>query len=238
LNEPGGLDGLHARASEPERIKHLRIADEISNLTFILLQNESGCSIACPKVRKQRVREWLTPARLCGRRFDDGRREKGMRLDFVKRIGGMGLELGLGVLLLGIVLAAWNSADSRAATSSARAARRSASPVSATLAAQQGTVCLQDESNGNFLTFESTGAYTFTSCIGGVTLSGTGVLKSKGLVITLEDVKPDRRVTATVDQALRQGKAAAQTFVPSRSFTIRDKNIDNNTCACGGGPKQ
>jgi len=36
-----------------------------------------------------------------------------MRLDFVKRIGGMGLELALGVLLLGIVFAAWNATDSR-----------------------------------------------------------------------------------------------------------------------------
>ena len=156
-----------------------------------------------------------------------------MRLDFVKPIGGMGLELALGVLLLGIVFAAWNATDSRAATSKARAAIRAASPVSATLAAQQGTICLQDESNGNFMTFDGTGAYTFTSCASGVTLSGTGVVRVKGLVITLEDVKPDRRITATVDQALRQGKAAAQTYSPARSFTIRDKNIDNNTCTCG-----
>jgi len=160
-----------------------------------------------------------------------------MRLDFVKRIGGMGLELALGVLLLGIVFAAWHAADTKAATSKARTAKSAASPVSATLGAQQGTICLQDESNGNFLTFDSTGAYTFTSCNGGVTLSGTGVARIKGLVVTLEDVKPDRRVTATVDMALRQGKAAAQTFAPSRSFTIRDKNIDNNTCACAAASK-
>ena len=159
-----------------------------------------------------------------------------MRLDFVKRIGGMGLELALGVLLLGIVFAAWNATDSRAATAKARAARMPAAPVSATLAAQQGTICLQDESNGNFLTFDSSGAYTFTSCGSAVTLTGTGVVKVKGLVVTLEDVKPDRRVTATVDQALRQGKAAAQTFSPARSFTIRDKNIDNNTCSCAAPP--
>jgi hypothetical protein len=155
-----------------------------------------------------------------------------MRSDFVKRVGGMALELALGVLLLGIVIAALNSADSKAA----RAANRAASPVSATLAAQQGTICLQDESNGNFMTIESTGAYSFTSCSTGFTLSGTGVLKIKGLIITLEDVKPDRRVTATVDNALRQGKAAAQTYSPARSFTIRDKNIDNNTCACASPP--
>jgi hypothetical protein len=58
------------------------------------------------------------------------------------------------------------------------------------------------------------------------------VVKVKGLVLSLSDVKPDRRVSATVDFALRQGKAAAQTFIPARSFTIRDKNIDNNTCTC------
>lgn len=157
-----------------------------------------------------------------------------MRLDLVKRIGGMALELALGVLLLGIVIAALNSANSRAATSRARAANRVASPVSATLAAQQGTICLQDESNGNFMTVDSTGAYSFTSCSTGFTLSGTGVLRIKGLITTLEDVKPDRRVTATLDLALRQAKAAVQTYSPARSFTIRDKNIDNNTCACGG----
>ena len=53
-----------------------------------------------------------------------------MRLDFVKRIGGMGLELALGALLLGIVFAAWNATDSRAATAKARAARTAAAPVS------------------------------------------------------------------------------------------------------------
>ena len=151
-------------------------------------------------------------------------------LDYVKRIGGMGLEIALGILLLGMVFAALNASDGKAATKAR--AKRGPSAASATMVAQLGTICLQDESNGNFLTFDGTGAYTFTSCSTGITLTGTGVVTIKGLVVDFSDIKPDRRVTASVDLALRQGKAAAQIFSPSRSFTIRDKNIDNNTCAC------
>ena len=52
-----------------------------------------------------------------------------MKLDFIKRIGGMGLELALGVLLLGIAFAALNATDSRAATAKARAASMAAGAV-------------------------------------------------------------------------------------------------------------
>jgi len=152
-----------------------------------------------------------------------------LSLDKLTRIGGMGLEVALAILLVGVVFAALSSSDSSAATRN-RAARLAATANDAP-GAQGGSICLQDESNGNLLTFDETGAYSFTNCTT-FTLAGVGVVKTKGLVLTLSDVKPDRRVSANVDLALRQGKASAQTFIPARTLTIRDRNIDNNTCTC------
>ena len=147
--------------------------------------------------------------------------------DRMTRIGGLGLEVALGIFLVGVVFAALTSSDSKAATS--RVAN--AADASAIAGGGGGSICLQDESNGNLLIFDDSGAYSFTNCTT-FTLAGVGVVKIKGLVVTLSDVKPDRRVSANVDLALRQGKAAAQTFSPAQTLTIRDKNIDNNTCTC------
>lgn len=154
-----------------------------------------------------------------------------LALDKITRIGGVGLEVVLGIFLVGVVFSALGSFDSTAATNS-KAARKQASVANDVAGGTQGgTICLQDESNGNLLTFDESGAYSFTNCTD-FTLAGVGVVRTKGLLLTLSDVKPDRRVLATVDLALRQGKASAQTFMPARTLTIRDKNIDNNTCTC------
>jgi hypothetical protein len=153
-----------------------------------------------------------------------------LSLDKMTRIAGTCLEVGLGIFLLVVFFVALDSPDGKAAAKS-RVTKSQPAAASAAGVAQLGTICLQDESNGNFLTFDDTGAYTFTNCTD-FTLTGVGVVKIKGLVVTLSDVKPDRRVSAFVDLALRQGKAAAQTFAPARTLTIRDKNIDNNTCTC------
>jgi hypothetical protein len=153
-----------------------------------------------------------------------------LSLGRVTGIGGICLEVSLGILLVGAFIVALNSPDSEAAPRT-KVAKRQPAAISSAGVAQLGTICLQDESNGNLLTFDDTGAYTFTNCTD-FTLTGVGVVKTKGLVVALSDVKPDRRVSATVDLALRQGKAAAQTFLPARTLTIRDKNIDNNTCTC------
>jgi hypothetical protein len=93
-------------------------------------------------------------------------------------------------------------------------------------------VCLQDDSNGNLLQFNSTtGAYLFTNCAG-LTLSGTGSVTIKGGVITLQQNGPDRRVLGRIDRSMNRGAASVQIFPPGSTFTITDRNTANNTCAC------
>jgi beta-propeller repeat-containing protein len=93
-------------------------------------------------------------------------------------------------------------------------------------------VCIQDDSNGSFLMFNSTsGEYQFTNCAG-VTITGVGTLRRRGDQITLEHNAGDRRVVASIDSAVNKGSAAIQSFSQGRTFTITDRNTANNTCNC------
>jgi uncharacterized delta-60 repeat protein len=94
-------------------------------------------------------------------------------------------------------------------------------------------VCLQDDSNGNILQLNlTTGDYQFTRCGGGLTFSGTGVLTSKGGVITLQHYASDRRVVARIDTGVNRGTASFQHLTSGATFTIVDRNTANNTCSC------
>jgi hypothetical protein len=93
-------------------------------------------------------------------------------------------------------------------------------------------VCLQDDSNGNLLQFDSvSGAYQFTTC-GGLTLSGTGTLMQRGCTITLQDARGDRRLLASFDSCAHRGSATVQATTRGITFTITDRNTANDTCAC------
>src|SRR5882724_4408526 len=93
-------------------------------------------------------------------------------------------------------------------------------------------VCLQDDSSGDTLKINSTtGDYQFTKC-GGLVLSGMGTLIKRGSIITLQHYGPDRRVLATIDNAVNKGFASIQVFSQGTTFTITDRNTTNNTCAC------
>jgi hypothetical protein len=94
--------------------------------------------------------------------------------------------------------------------------------------------CLQDESNGNRLQFNSTtGNYQFTTC-GGVTIGGTGTLTKRGCLVTLQVNGPDRRVLARIDTCMGSGIASIQVFSQGTTFTIMDRNTANDTCSCSG----
>src|SRR5262249_29163199 len=94
--------------------------------------------------------------------------------------------------------------------------------------------CLQDDTNsGIVLQFDSAGNYAF--CCGGMTVTGTATFLRKGGNITLSQVAPDRRLNAKVDLALGKGSATLQLPVSRVKCTITDRNINNNTCVCGGG---
>lgn len=92
--------------------------------------------------------------------------------------------------------------------------------------------CLQDDSSGSRIQFNSmTGEYLMNNC-GSFTLGGTGVITKKGCLLTLQDTRPDRRVLVKLDTCAKKGTASIQAFAQGITFTLTDKNTANNTCAC------
>ncbi|MFL6215341.1 MAG: HYR domain-containing protein [Blastocatellia bacterium] len=96
-------------------------------------------------------------------------------------------------------------------------------------------VSLQDESAGcnSTLLFNTvTGDYRF--CCNGTVFTGKGTVKQQGSIYTLTHNPVDRRVLATVDGSTRKGNASLQSPAGTLRCTIRDDNVLNNTCLCGG----
>jgi hypothetical protein len=92
--------------------------------------------------------------------------------------------------------------------------------------------CVQDDSSGSVLQYNSaTGAYLFNDCHG-VLVSGTASLLVRGSTTTLQDYGPDRRVLAKIDRSVNKASASVQLFSPSRVFTITDRNTADDTCSC------
>ncbi|HST20870.1 MAG TPA: beta-propeller fold lactonase family protein [Blastocatellia bacterium] len=92
-------------------------------------------------------------------------------------------------------------------------------------------VCIQDDSSGSILKVNSTtGDYKFTNC-SGVTLTGKGELIKKGNTITLQHRSSDRNVLAKIDNGVKKATASIQIFSQAL-YTITDRNMANNTCAC------
>jgi uncharacterized delta-60 repeat protein len=97
---------------------------------------------------------------------------------------------------------------------------------------QSFDLCVQDDGSGNLLQVNTTtGEYQFTNCAG-LTIEGTGILTKRGSLITLQHNASDRRVMATIDTSTNKATASVQLFSQGRTFTITDRNIRNNTCAC------
>lgn len=93
-------------------------------------------------------------------------------------------------------------------------------------------LCIQDDSSGNLLQINTTtGEYQFTNC-GGLTIGGTGTVTKRGSTITFQHNSSDRRVTATADTSTNKATASIQLFSQGRTFTITDRDLRNNTCAC------
>jgi hypothetical protein len=92
--------------------------------------------------------------------------------------------------------------------------------------------CLQDDTSGSILLIDTTtGAFQFSSC-GGVLFSGTGRLRVRGCVITLEANLATGRASARVDTCARKGSAGIQVFSQTGAFTVTDRDITNNSCVC------
>jgi hypothetical protein len=95
-------------------------------------------------------------------------------------------------------------------------------------------VCVQDDIKRDTLLFNSqTGDYLFVKCgVGSLSRSGRGISRVMGGVITLEHNVSDRRVFAKIDNSQKKGTASVQTFSPSTTHTITDRNTADDTCAC------
>lgn len=93
-------------------------------------------------------------------------------------------------------------------------------------------LCIQDDSSSSTLRINSTtGDYSYTNC-SGLSLAGTGTLIIKGSILTLQHYAADRRVVARIDSSVNKATAAIQILSLGTTFTIADRNTQNNTCSC------
>jgi hypothetical protein len=95
--------------------------------------------------------------------------------------------------------------------------------------------CLKDNTTGDMLQFNSkTGAYQFTNCSNGSTISGTGTTKVVGSILYLTDNQPTQKVSASFLTNQLTGSATLTSVMApgvSQTFRINDTN-PHATCAC------
>ncbi len=97
-------------------------------------------------------------------------------------------------------------------------------------------VCLQDQTNGNFIVFNSqTGDYLFVRCSDGFQISGRGTItRPNGCTITLTHNLGTQFVNATVNTCTHKGSATYTVVVKNRLTvsSINDPDTTNSTCSC------
>ncbi len=94
-------------------------------------------------------------------------------------------------------------------------------------------ICLQDETNGNLLEFNSTtGEYRFTNCRKRFTLSGRGTVSTNFCKVELKANAPGHSITALANTCVHNGSATVQVSAQRQTYTVNDKNTANNTCSC------
>jgi hypothetical protein len=95
-------------------------------------------------------------------------------------------------------------------------------------------VCLTDGQTHDTLLFSSsTGAYTFTRCKDGFTLSGTGTVRKSGSVIVLSDKKSDRMINANFLSNQKTGKATVVLILSRGVFQTILISQTNPSSVCG-----
>ena len=97
------------------------------------------------------------------------------------------------------------------------------------------TFCVRDNVTHDNITFSPSGAYTFTQCSTGFTLSGTGVFSMPSGVATVTDKKSDRSVNAGLYTGQGTGSAAIYFIATpggaARVFRI-NQTIPFAPCGC------
>jgi hypothetical protein len=92
-------------------------------------------------------------------------------------------------------------------------------------------VCMQDDSTGAVLFWNSTTGAWFMCC-GGNTYSGVGVPTKTGLIFKLVQNSGVNRLNATADKSTNKGTATLQNPPGVTKCTIMDRNLLNDTCTC------
>jgi 6-phosphogluconolactonase (cycloisomerase 2 family) len=97
--------------------------------------------------------------------------------------------------------------------------------------------CLRDNNTGDVFTFSSsTGAYQYTRCRDGLTISGTGALRNVSGVLTLTDSESDRRVSGGFFMGQRTGRVTIVFMLAPgiwQTFTVNDTTTFGAGCTCG-----
>lgn len=92
--------------------------------------------------------------------------------------------------------------------------------------------CLRDDGSSNRLLINlTTGDYQFSDCSGFV-LGGKATVIKKSSTITLQHISSDRRLQVTIDTINQRATASLQVLSRGKSFSITDRNMLNNICAC------
>jgi hypothetical protein len=91
-------------------------------------------------------------------------------------------------------------------------------------------VCFTDDGNGDSFQFDSTtGDYSFT--VGGMTLTGTGTLSTRGCLLVLEDNQPGRQVKVQFNHCNNMAQGVIQISGDKKNtFVITDKDTTNSNC--------
>ena len=97
------------------------------------------------------------------------------------------------------------------------------------------TGCIQDDHTGDTFRFNpQTGQYVYTRCKDKFTVTGTGVVRTVGGLVTLTDIRPDRRISASFNPGQLTGHASLTiAIVPGvfQSITVNQTN-PHPTCQC------
>jgi len=98
-------------------------------------------------------------------------------------------------------------------------------------------VCIRDNGGRTLLRFNSTtGAYQFTRCGDGFTLTGKGQISSVNSLISLSDSAADRRIRASFNSGQKTGYGTVWlTIAPgvSQTLIINDTASLGQACTCG-----
>jgi len=96
--------------------------------------------------------------------------------------------------------------------------------------------CIRDNTTGDVFSFNAlTGTYRYTRCSDGFSISGNGVVRSVGGILSLTDNKPDRRISASFLTGQLTGNATVMiSMAPGiwQTIMLHDTTSFGTVCSC------